>query len=98
MLLCRRGSTFISKGNKRLWIHSELRKIRLDQGKSPKKSPIRTDGPNDPMSQSTSVGVSCEFYTEKRFKATHCGDWSSLTEYSSQKFTIILNFLRVPQR
>ena len=32
MLLWRRDFAFVSTGNERLWIHSELRKIRFDQG------------------------------------------------------------------
>ena len=32
MLLWRRNCAFVSTGNERLWIHSELRKISLDQG------------------------------------------------------------------
>ena len=37
MLLWRRGFAFVSTGNERLWIHSELRKIRFDQGRPPEK-------------------------------------------------------------
>ena len=32
------------RGNERLWIHSELRKIMFDQGRLPEKYPIETDG------------------------------------------------------
>ena len=46
MLLWRRGFSFVSTGNERLWIHSELRKIRFDQGRPPEKSPVGTDGPH----------------------------------------------------
>ena len=46
MLLWRRNCAFVSTGNERLWIHSELRKIRFDQGRLPKKSPVGTDGPD----------------------------------------------------
>ena len=44
MLLWRRDCAFVSTGNERLWIHSELRKIRFDQGRSPEKSPVGQDG------------------------------------------------------
>ena len=44
MLLWRRSFAFVSTGNERLWIHSGLRKIRYDQGRSPKKSLIRANG------------------------------------------------------
>ena len=44
MLLWRRDFAFVSTGNERLWIHSELRKIRFDQARPPKKSPVGTDG------------------------------------------------------
>ncbi|CAO2634722.1 hypothetical protein LEMLEM_LOCUS22777, partial [Lemmus lemmus] len=30
-------------GDERLWIHSELRKIRFDQGRPPEKSPVTAD-------------------------------------------------------
>ena len=40
MLLWRRGFAFVSTGNERLWIHSELRKIRFDQGRPSQKSLI----------------------------------------------------------
>ena len=33
MLLWRRGFAFVFPGNEKLWIHSELRKIRFDQGR-----------------------------------------------------------------
>ena len=46
MLLWRRDFAFVSKGNERLWIHSELRKIRFGQGRPPEKSPVGTDGPD----------------------------------------------------
>ena len=46
MLLWRRDFAFLSTGNERLWIHSELRKIRFDQGRPPEKSPVRTDVPD----------------------------------------------------
>ena len=53
MLLWSRGIAFVSTGNKRLWIHSGLRKIRLDRGGvSEKKSPIGMDVPDDSMFQS----------------------------------------------
>ena len=44
MLLWRRDFAFVSTGNERLWIHSELRKIRFDQGRPPEKFPVGTDG------------------------------------------------------
>ena len=37
MLLWRRCFAFVSTGNERLWIHSGLRKIRFDEGRSPEK-------------------------------------------------------------
>ena len=46
MLLWRRDFAFVSTENERLWIHSELRKIQFDQGRSPEKSPVETDGPD----------------------------------------------------
>ena len=47
MLLWRRDFAFVSTENERLWIHSELRKIRFEKGRLPEKSPIGTDGPDD---------------------------------------------------
>ena len=47
MLLWRRDFALVSTENERLWIHSELRKIRFEKGKPPEKSPIGTDGPDD---------------------------------------------------
>ena len=44
MLLWRRDFAFVSTGNERLWIHSELRKIMFDQGRPPEKSLIGIDG------------------------------------------------------
>ena len=46
MLLWRRDFAFVSTENERLWIYSELRKIRFDQGRSPEKSPVATGGPD----------------------------------------------------
>ena len=46
MLLWRRDFAFVSTENERLWIHSELRKIRFDQGRPPEKSPVGIDGPD----------------------------------------------------
>ena len=46
MLLWKRGFAFVSTGNEKLWIHSELRKIIFDQGRPPEKSPTGTDGPD----------------------------------------------------
>ena len=43
MILWRRDFTFVSTENERLWIHSELRKIRFEKGRPPEKSPIGTD-------------------------------------------------------
>ena len=43
MLLWRRDFAFVSTGNEKLWIHSELRKIMFDQGRPPKKSLVGTD-------------------------------------------------------
>ena len=45
-LLWRRDFAFVSAENERLWIHSELRKIRFHQGRPPEKSPTGTDGPD----------------------------------------------------
>ena len=45
-LLWRRGFAFVSTGNERLWIHSELRKIWFDQGRLPERSPVERDGPH----------------------------------------------------
>ena len=47
MLLWRRDFAFVSTENEKLWIHSELRKIRFDKGRPPEKSLIGTDGPDD---------------------------------------------------
>ena len=47
MLLWRRDFAFVSTENERLWIHSELRKIRFDKERPPEKSLIGTDGPDD---------------------------------------------------
>ena len=44
MLLWRRDFAFVSTENERLWIHSDLRKIRFDQGRPPKISPVGTNG------------------------------------------------------
>ena len=44
MLLWIRDFAFVSTGNKRLWIHSESRKITFDQGRLPEKSLVGTDG------------------------------------------------------
>ena len=46
MLLWRRDFAFVSTENERLWIHSELRKIRFEKGRPPEKSLIGTDGPD----------------------------------------------------
>ena len=46
MLLWRRDFAFVSTGNERVWIYSELRKIIFDQRRPPEKSPVGTDGPN----------------------------------------------------
>ena len=46
LLLWRRDFSFVSTGNERLWIHSELRKIRFDQGRPLEKSPVGTDDPD----------------------------------------------------
>ena len=46
MLLWRRGFAFVSTENEKLWIYSEQRKIRFDQGRSSEKSPIGTDSPD----------------------------------------------------
>ena len=46
MLLWKRDFAFVSMGNERLWIHSEFRKIRFDQGRPLEKSPVGTDGPD----------------------------------------------------
>ena len=46
MLLWRRAFAFVSTGNEKLWIYSELRKIKFDQGRLPEKSQIGSDGPD----------------------------------------------------
>ena len=46
MLLWRRDFAFVSTENERLWIHSELRKIRFKKGRPPEKSPTGIDGPD----------------------------------------------------
>ena len=46
MLLWRIGFVFVSTGNERLWIHSELRKIKFDQGRPPEKCPVGTEAPD----------------------------------------------------
>ena len=46
MLLWRRDFAFVSTENEKLWIHSELRKIRFHQGRPPDKSPTGIDGPD----------------------------------------------------
>ena len=46
MLLWRRDFAFVSTGNEKLWIHSELRKIQFNQGRPPEKSLAGTDGPD----------------------------------------------------
>ena len=43
MLLWRRDCAFVSTENERLWIHSELRKIRFDKGRPPEKFPLGPD-------------------------------------------------------
>ena len=53
MLLWRRGFVFVSTGNERLRIHSELRKIRFEQERTPAK---------------TLNGQMSEFYIQNRFK------------------------------
>ena len=68
LLLWRRGFAFVSTGNERLWIHSGLRKIRFDQGRSPEASPIGADDPDNPTFQRTSVEVSSEFCIQNSFK------------------------------
>ena len=60
MLLWERGSTFISTENERLWSHSGLRIIRFDRGRTPGKSPMGMNGPDDPTFQSTSGVVSSD--------------------------------------
>ena len=56
MLLWRRDFAFVSTENERLWIYSELRKIRFDQGRPPEKSLVGK------MAQMS------EFYIQNRFK------------------------------
>ena len=46
MLLWRRDFAFVSTENERLWIYSELIKIRFDQGRPPEKSLAGIDGPD----------------------------------------------------
>ena len=46
MLLWRKDFAFVSAENERRWIHSELRKIQFDQGRSPEKSLVVTDAPD----------------------------------------------------
>ena len=47
MLLWRRDFAFVSTENERLWIHSEIRKIRFHKWRPPEKTPIWRDGPDD---------------------------------------------------
>ena len=46
MFLWRIVVAFVSIGNEKLWIHTELRKIKFDQGRTPEKSQKRVDGPD----------------------------------------------------
>ena len=46
ILLWGRCFDFVSTENERIWIHSELIKIRFDQGRPPESSLVRTDGPD----------------------------------------------------
>ena len=46
MLLWRRDFLLVSTGNERLWILTDLRKIRFDQGRPPAKSLVGTVGPD----------------------------------------------------
>ena len=46
MLLWRRDFAFVSTENEKLWIHSELRKIKFHQGRPPEKSLTGIDGPD----------------------------------------------------
>ena len=57
MLHWRRDFSFVSVEKERLWIHSELKKIRFDQGRPAEKSVVETDGPDV-----------YEFYIQNRFK------------------------------
>ena len=59
MLLWRRDFAFVSTGNERLWIHSELRKIRFEQGRPPEKSPVGKDGPDDRVLHTEQIQDCC---------------------------------------
>ena len=65
MLLWRIDFAFVSTGNVRLWIHSEFKKIRFNQGRPPEKSPVGTDG------------LDTKFYIQNRFRIAACGDQDS---------------------
>ena len=80
MLLWRRDFAFVSTGNERLWIHSELRKIRFDKGRPPEKSPIGTDGSDDRILHQEQI-QDC------------CLRLSRLTGYSIHDLIISLSFL-----
>ena len=45
MFFWRRGFAFVFTENEKLWVHSELRKTRFDQGRPHERSPVETDGP-----------------------------------------------------
>ena len=80
MFLWRRSFAFVSTGNEKLWIHSGLRKIRFDQERDPEKSPVGADDPD-------------VWVLHSEHPQDYCLRWWSLTKYSSQDLTIILNFL-----
>ena len=66
MLLWRRDCAFVSTGNERLWIHSELRKIRFNKGRPPEKPPIGTDGPDDRVLHLEQVQDCCLRYQDSQ--------------------------------
>ena len=59
MLLWRRDFAFVFTENEKLWIHSELRKIRFEKGRPPEKSPIGKDGPDDRVLHPEHIQVCC---------------------------------------
>ena len=85
MLLWRRDFAFVSTENERLWIYSELRKIRFDKGRPSEKSPIGTDDLDVWVLHPEQV-QDC------------CLRWSRLTGYFSQHLIIALNFSLGPHK
>ena len=58
-------------------IRSWLRKVRFSQGRLPEKSPVGTDGPDDPMFLGTFLAVSSAFYIQNSFKTAGQSDLAS---------------------